>query len=384
MQRPIYLDYNATTPLHPAVLDVMLPYFTERFGNPSSGHPYGYQAHEAVEKARARVASLIGASPDEIVFTGGGSESDNLALEGAVFRHPDSHAVVAATSHPAVLATARYLRDRFKIDYTLVRVDELGSISPDALRASMRPNTRVVSVIHANNEVGTIQAIRPLADIAHEHGALVHVDAAQSAGKVPVHVEELGADLLTIAAHKLYGPKGVGALYVRRGTPLDALIHGGSQEQGRRAGTENVPGIVGLGAAARLAQAQLSTESSRQAGLRDLLHDLLAQEIPGLRLNGDPHMRLPNTLNVSFPGVLGSRVLAEAPEIAASTGSACHTGAPEPSSVLLAMGLPPERALGAVRLSLGRWTTEDDIRRAAQALTAAFRMVSGAAPAARA
>lgn len=372
--KPVYLDYNATTPMDPRVFEAMAPFFTERFGNASSSHAYGYEAHTAIDAAREHVAGLVAAAPDEIVFTGGGSESDNLAIKGATFACGAGHAHVVATAvdHPAVLSTLRYLQARFGTEYTLLSVDEHGLVSPDELRASLRPNTVLVTLIHANNEVGTIQEIRVLAEIAHEHGALVHTDAAQSAGKIPLDVDQLGVDMLTIAAHKLYGPKGIGALYVRRGTMLDALIHGGGQEHGLRAGTENVPSIVGLGEAARLAAETLREEETRLRELRDLLHHRLSEEIPGILLNGHPTRRVPNTLNVSFPGALGAAVLGETPEVAASTGSACHSGSPEPSGVLSAMGLSPERAIGAVRLTLGRWTTREEVERAAVALAAGY------------
>jgi cysteine desulfurase len=372
--KPVYLDYNATTPMDPRVFEAMAPFFTERFGNASSSHAYGYEAHTAIDAAREHVAGLVAAAPDEIVFTGGGSESDNLAIKGATFACGAGHAHVVATAvdHPAVLSTLRYLQARFGTEYTLLSVDEHGLVSPDELRASLRPNTVLVTLIHANNEVGTIQEIRVLAEIAHEHGALVHTDAAQSAGKIALDVDQLGVDMLTIAAHKLYGPKGIGALYVRRGTMLDALVHGGGQEHGLRAGTENVPSIVGLGDAARLAAETLREEETRLRELRDLLHHRLSQTIPGMLLNGHPTRRVPNTLNVSFPGALGAAVLGETPEVAASTGSACHSGSPEPSGVLSAMGLSPERAIGAVRLTLGRWTTREEVERAAVALTAGY------------
>lgn len=369
MERAVYLDHNATTPIDPRVVDAMLPYLYEQFGNASSAHEYGYEAHRAVEEARARVASLIGARAEEIVFTGGGSETDNLAIKGVVFANLDRspHVITTSVEHPAVLNTLRYLQRRFAIDFTVLPVDEHGILDPEALRAALRPATVLATIMHANNEVGTIQPISQIAAITRDHGVLLHIDAAQSTGKVPINVKELGVDLLTIAGHKVYGPKGIGALYIRRGTVLDPLVHGSGQERGLRAGTENVASIAGLGMACELAGAELSAGHHLHE-LRDLLHTLLAESIPGTLLNGHPTERLPNTLNVSLPGALGQAVLAYTPGVAASTGSACHSGTADPSPVLMAMGLSAERAIGALRLSLGRWSTEDDMRRAAKLL----------------
>lgn len=369
MERAVYLDHNATTPIDPRVVDAMLPYLYEQFGNASSAHEYGYEAQRAVEEARARVASLIGARAEEIVFTGGGSETDNLAIKGVVFANLDRspHVITTSVEHPAVLNTLRYLQRRFAIDFTVLPVDEHGILDPEALRAALRPATVLATIMHANNEVGTIQPISQIAAITRDHGVLLHIDAAQSTGKVPINVNELGVDLLTIAGHKVYGPKGIGALYIRRGTVLDPLVHGSGQERGMRAGTENVASIAGLGMACELAGAELSAGHHLHE-LRDLLHSLLAESIPGTLLNGHPTERLPNTLNVSLPGALGQAVLAYTPGVAASTGSACHSGTADPSPVLMAMGLSAERAIGALRLSLGRWSTEDDMRRAAKLL----------------
>lgn len=369
MERAVYLDHNATTPIDPRVVDAMLPYLYEQFGNASSAYEYGYEAHRAVEEARARVASLIGARAEEIVFTGGGSETDNLAIKGVVFANLDRspHVITTSVEHPAVLNTLRYLQRRFAIDFTVLPVDEHGILDPEALRAALRPATVLATIMHANNEVGTIQPISQIAAITRDHGVLLHIDAAQSTGKVPINVKELGVDLLTIAGHKVYGPKGIGALYIRRGTVLDPLVHGSGQERGMRAGTENVASIAGLGMACELAGAELSAGHHLHE-LRDLLHSLLAESIPGTLLNGHPTERLPNTLNVSLPGALGQAVLAYTPGVAASTGSACHSGTADPSPVLMAMGLSAERAIGALRLSLGRWSTEDDMRRAAKLL----------------
>lgn len=373
MNRPIYLDYNATSPVDPLVVEAMLPYLSERFGNASSAHEYGYEAQAAVHAARIQAAGLIGATPDEIVFTGGGSETDNLAIKGVVFAHLDRspHVVTTSVEHPAVLNTLRYLQQRFGVRFTVLPVDEVGLLDPGVLRNALQPTTVLVTIMHANNEVGTIQPIARLSEVTREHGVALHIDAAQSTGKIPMDVNELGIDLLTIAGHKLYGPKGIGALYVRHGTRLDPLIHGSGQESGLRAGTENVASIVGLGRACELAAVELN-RAHRVTELRDLLHDLLAVRVPGLTLNGHPTERLPNTVNVSFPNVLGQAVLAYTPGVAASTGSACHSGATEPSPVLTAMGLPADRALGAVRLSLGRWSTREEIEQAADLLAAGY------------
>lgn len=378
MSKPIYLDYNATTPVDPTVADAMRPYLERSFGNASSDHVYGIEARAAVEQARIQVADLIRARAPEIVFTGGGSEADNLAIKGTVFANLDRrpHVISSVTEHPAVLNTLHYLQQRFGVDYTLVTVDEHGLASPSAVHDAMRPETVLVTVMHANNEVGTLQPLQDIGRLTREAGVVFHVDAAQSVGKVRVDVDELGVDLLTIAAHKLYAPKGVGALYIRRGVRIDSLIHGSSQEHNIRAGTENVAGLVGFGAAAAMAGALIPEETRRLRDLRDRLHRRLSALIPDLRLNGHPEQRLPNTLNVSFPHALGQAVLAGAPEVAASTGAACHSGMTEPSSVLMAMGFSRERALGAVRLSLGRYSTADDMERAASALAAAHQALA--------
>ncbi|MDP8923616.1 MAG: cysteine desulfurase [Chloroflexota bacterium] len=382
MHAPIYLDYNATTPIAPVVAAAIRPYLDEHFGNPSSGHAYGRPAHVAVDRARAQVAALLGCGPDDVVFTGAGSEANNLAIKGVAFalRDRGDHIITSAVEHPAVLTTCRYLAHRFGYRVTVLPVDQHGRVHPDAVERAIEPRTILVTIMHANNETGTLQPIREIAAIARRRGVVVHTDAAQSVGKVPVGVDELGVDLLTVVGHKLYAPKGIGALYVRPGTPLDSLVHGAGHEGGRRAGTENVPYIAGLGAAAALAEQRLARgDAERVRTLRDRLHATLAAAVPGLRLNGHPTDRLPNTLNVSFPGVDGEELLARAPEVAASTGSACHAGRTEPSTVLLAMGLDRERALGAVRLSLGYATTEADVDAAAAALARAAVGVTASA-----
>lgn len=370
-ETPIYLDYNATTPVLPQVRDALLPFLDTHFGNPSSDHPYGRAAAEAVQRARQLVADLLGCAADEIVFTSGGSESDNWALVGRVWAAGSdrAHIITTVVEHPAVLNTCRFL-ERRGVAVTYLPVDGTGQVDPDDVRRALRPETVVVSVMHANNEVGTLQPIAEIAAICRQAGVPLHTDAAQSVGKVPARVDDLGVDMLTIAGHKLYAPKGIGALYVRRGTALEPLVHGAGHEGGRRAGTENVPWMVALGAAAALAHATLETEAARQQTLRDRLQQLLEEKAGGVTLNGHPTDRLPNTLNVRFAGIDGNALLAAVPEVAASTGSACHAGETEPSAVLLAMGIPPAEAVGAVRLSLGRLTTEDEIERAAEALAA--------------
>lgn len=377
--RPIYLDYNATTPTDPRVVDAMLPYLTTHFGNPSSGHSYGAAPADAVTVARAQVARLIGARTEEIVFTGSGSEANNLAIRGAVLAHTrtgagPAHVVTQTTEHPAVLATCDALHRLHGVEVTHLPVGPEGRVDPAALAPALTDRTVLVSVMLANNETGTLQPITELARVAHEHGVLFHTDAAQAVGKIPVDVTALGVDLLTLVGHKMYAPKGVAALYVRSGIRLEPLIHGGGQEHAMRAGTENVALIIALGTAAGLAAAALTAgEPDRLRALRDELHRLLAEQLPGrVLLNGHPTQRLPNTANLALTPHRGDDILAAAPSVAASTGSACHTGATEPSPVLTAMALPREQARSAVRLSLGRWTTRDDIIRAAAQLVASL------------
>jgi cysteine desulfurase len=375
MTPPIYLDYNATTPVAPEVLDAMLPWLRNEFGNPSSTHPCGRRAAQAVATARRQVAGLIGAQPQEIVFTGCATEANNLALLGVAraLANGKRHLVVSAVEHPAVMAPALHLRDQGWA-LTVLAVDEFGRISPDQLAEALTPDTALVSVMHANNEVGTLQPIREIARMTRGRGILLHTDAAQSAGKLPLDVDELDVDLLTLAGHKFYAPKGVGALYVRAGTPIRPVLHGAEQERGLRPGTENVAAIVGLGAAAVLAAASLAATSAHLRALRNHLHERLAAAVPGLRLNGHPEHRLPNTLHVSFPGVSGRALLGEVADIvAASVGSACHSEHDAVSGVLAAMGTQAAQAAGAVRLSLGRMTTPEDIERAADGLAAAWR-----------
>jgi cysteine desulfurase len=365
---PIYLDYNATTPLDPAVVEAMLPYLREHFGNPSSAHAYGQAAHDAVERARGQVAELLGAQPDEVVFTGGGTEASNQAIKGSVFAKlhgffgrwaRGAHVVLSAVEHPATAQPCEFLK-RLGCKVTVVPVDGKGLVDPDAVGRALERGTTLVSVMHSNNEVGTLQPIKEIAALTRARGVLLHTDAAQSLGKVPVDVNDLGVDLLTVAGHKLYAPKGVGVLYVRRGVRLEPLIHGAGHEGGRRAGTENVPYLVGLGAACAVARRGLPEATARLRQLRDRLWERLRAGLgERVALNGHPERRLPNTLNANFVGHVGAELLAKVPEVAASTGSACHEGRVTQSPVLCAMGVPPDVGRGALRLTVGRFTTEE-------------------------
>ena len=367
----LYLDHNATTPLAPEVADILRETI-HAFGNPSSRHTPGVDAHRIVETARRQVATLIGAAPEEIVFTSGGSESDNLAIKGVAGLRPNSHLISQASEHPAILEPLRAL-ERLGHEITILPVDRHGLVDPRAVRDALRENTALVSVQHANGETGTIQPLAEIAEILRPRGVLFHTDAAQSVGKIGVHVDTLNVDLLTIAGHKIYAPKGVGALYVRSGVELEPVIHGANHEAGRRAGTEAVHQVAALGQACELASAALGTPAGEVQRLRDLLHSTLEESIPKLRLQGHPALRLPNCLNVSFPDVHGANLLDRASDVFASTGSACHEGHVALSPVLEAMGITPDEGRGTVRLSLGRTTTENDVLRAAQSLVAAHR-----------
>jgi cysteine desulfurase len=358
---PIYLDYNASTPIDPRVRFAMEPFLEEAFGNPSSGHWASAAAKQALGKARDQVAALLGCHADEVVLTSGGSEANNLALKGVFFslKHRGDHIITSAIEHPAILAPCRFL-ERLGASVTYLTVDGTGRVDPEAVRRAITPRTVLISIMHANNEVGTVQPIAEIGRIARERGIALHTDAAQSVGKIPTNVDELGVDLLTIAGHKLYAPKGVGALYVRSGIDLEPLIHGAGHENGRRAGTESALLAVGLGTACTLAQDLRSMD--RVCALRDHFWQTL-QRCSGDRvvLNGHPQYRLPNTLNVSFIGRVGTEILARLEGVAASTGSACHSGRMEMSPVLEAMGVAPEVGIGAIRFSLGRQTTQADI-----------------------
>ena len=380
MNAPIYLDYNATTPVAPEVVDIMLDCLRQHFGNPSSAHPFGRVAAQTVATARAQVAALIGAQADEVVFTGCATEANNLALLGVARAMGGSkrHLVISAIEHPAVMGPARQLEEQ-GWSLTVVPVDADGLVSPHDVAQALRMDTALVSVMHANNEVGTIQPIAEIARITRERGVLLHTDAAQSAGKIPIDVDRLGVDLLTLAGHKFYASKGVGALYVRAKTPIRGISFGADHEHGLRPGTENVAAIAGLGVAADLARTRLLEVGSQMRARRDQLHALLSAALPGLILNGHPDLRLPNTLHVSFPAVSGRRLLEHASHIvAASLGSACHSENDVVSGVLAAMGVDAARATGAVRLSVGAMTSADDVQRAAQGLVEAWRTTTAA------
>ena len=357
----IYLDYNASTPIDPNVTDAMRSLLDVAFGNPSSGHWAGRPPKAALEKARAQVARLLGASPEEIVFTSGGSEANNLALKGSFFAQRDrgNHIITQLTEHPAILRPLAFL-ERLGAEVSYLPVDDAGRVDPTAVRRAITPRTILITIMHANNETGTLQAIEDIGAIAREHAIHFHTDAAQSVGKIPTIVERLGVDLLSVAGHKLYAPKGIGALYIRGGVTLEPLIHGADHERGQRAGTESALLAAALGTACEVALAWVGKPSIQ--GLRDHFWDRLRAAFGGrVVLNGHPRHRLPNTLNVSFVGEVGAEVLARMPDIAASTGSACHAGQVTLSPVLAAMGVPPDVGAGAIRFSLGRETTLDEI-----------------------
>jgi len=360
----VYLDYAATTPVHPDVTKAMLPYLTDAFGNPSSLYSYGREAKGAIEEARAKVADLIGAQDEEIVFTSGGTEADNFAIKGVAFANESkgNHIITSSIEHHAVIETCKFLEKR-NFSVTYLPVDEYGLVDPRDVKKDITDKTILISVMHANNEVGTIEPIAEIGKVAKEAGIYFHTDAAQTVGHIPVDVNELGVDLLSISAHKLYGPKGIGALYIKKGTKLIPFMHGGGQERRRRASTENVPGIVGLGTAAELARQGVSQEAQHLTRLRNQLIKGLLERIDHIRLNGHPLKRLPNNINVSVDFVEGESMLLnlDLESICASTGSACSSSSLEPSHVLLAMGLSHEQAHGSLRFTLGKWTTEEEI-----------------------
>jgi cysteine desulfurase len=374
---PIYLDHNATTPIAREVADAMMPYLYEHFGNPSSSHPYGVAARRAVETARAQVAALLNCRPAELIFTSGGTESNNYAIKGIALAYPDraKHVIISAVEHPAVSQVCKWLESQ-GFHVTVLPVDEFGLVAPADLERAITSDTLLVTIMHANNEVGTLQPIAELAEIAHRHGALVHTDAAQSVGKLPVDVAALGVDLLSVAGHKLYAPKGIGALYVRDGVRLANLLHGAGHEGGRRPGTENVLEIVGLGQACQIAGRDMQENEAHFRATRDRLHAGLLRELgqDSVRLNGHPEKRLPNTLSLSFRGVAAHALLAEiGVQVAASAGSACHADVVRVSAVLEAMRVPLDWALGTVRFSTGRATTAAEIDRAVEIVAQAIR-----------
>ncbi len=378
----IYLDYAATTPVHPDVVKAMLPYYTEKFGNPSSIYYYGQEAKEALEKARRIVADFIGAYEDEIVFTSGGSEADNFALEGIAFANDDkgNHIITSVIEHHAVSETCRFLEKRgFKVTY--LPVDKDGLVDPEDIKKSITKKTVLVTIMHANNEIGTVQPIEEISKITKEAGVYFHTDAVQTVGHLPMNVNKIGIDLLAFSAHKFYGPKGVGVLYIRRGTKMVSFLHGGAQERNRRASTENVAGIVGLAKACEIAVAEIKGEAERLTVLRENLIKGLQQRIGEIHLNGHPTKRLPNNVNISVQYVEGESMCLnlDLEGICSSTGSACSSGSTEPSHVLLAIGLPANLAYGSLRFTMGKWTTPEEIQRVIEVLppiVAKFRAMS--------
>jgi len=363
-KKKIYLDYSATTPVDSIVLEAMLPYFSEIYGNPSSFHSLGQEAKKTVEESRRIIASFIGAEPDEIVFTGGGTESNNFAVKGVAYKNhkKGNHIITSIIEHHAVINTCKFLETQgFEVTY--LPVDRTGMVDPDEVRRAINERTILISIMHANNEIGTIEPVTEIGKIARERGVIFHTDAVQTLGHIPVNVDEMYVDLLSASAHKLYGPKGVGFLYIRRGVPITTFIHGGEQENGRRASTHNVPGIVGLGKAVELARNVIHEESTRITSLRNRLIEGIMESIKDTVLNGHPTLRLPGNANIAIKYIEGESILLnlDLEGIACSTGSACSSLTLEPSHVLLALGLGHEMAHGSIRFSLGRYTVEEDI-----------------------
>ncbi len=367
----IYLDYNATTPTHLEVLRTMLPYFNEKFGNPSSIHRAGQDVRRAVEDAREKVAKLLNADAKEIIFTSGGTEANNTVIKGVAFANRDkgNHIITSQIEHHAVLAPCKYL-EKMGFEVTYLPVDKYGIVDLDALRKSIKKETILITIMHANNEMGAIQPIEEIAKIAHEHGIYFHTDAVQTVGKLPIDVKKMEIDMLSLSGHKFYGPKGIGALYVRKGVKFHPLLHGGHHEKNRRAGTENVPGIIGLGKACELAMQTMSHEQVKIKNLRDKLEHGILEKISDVFVLGHPEKRMYNTLAVCFKYVEGESILLSLDEygICASSGSACTSGALEPSHVLLAMGIPHEIAHGSIRFSIGKFTKEEDIDKVIEVL----------------
>jgi cysteine desulfurase len=375
MPPPIYLDYNGTTPHHPEVIAAMRPFLEVEFGNPSSSHWYGIVPKQAVEASRRQVAALLGCRSEEIIFTSGGTESNNHAIMGIAraLKAKGRHIITSVFEHPAVLEVCRHLSEE-GFETTYLQVDSRGMLDPDDVERSIRKETVLISLMHANNEVGTILPLAEVSAIARRNGIVLHSDAAQSTGKIPVRVDELGVDLLSIAGHKLYAPKGIGALYVRREIALHKFCHGAGQESGRRAGTENVLEIVGLGKACEIAGSEPAISMAHLRSMRDRLHQALAGQLGVVHLNGHPERRLPNTLSLGFPGVTADRLLEEIGlEVAASAGAACHADTVHISHVLSAMGVPDDQARGTLRFSVGRMTTAEEIDRAAEVVVQAVR-----------
>jgi len=370
----IYLDYNATTPIAREVAEAMIPIIYDNFGNPSSAHAIGKKAKKALEKARNQVSRVLGCKGDEIVFTSGGTESNNMVLKSAArtLRNRGNHIITTKIEHPSIINAALFLME-YGCDVTFLPVDTYGCLDPAEVKKSIRKDTILISVMHANNETGTIQPIAEIGCIAKEHGILFHTDAAQSVGKIKTDVRDLGVDLLSIAGHKLYAPKGVGALYIRSGVKIEPFLHGGGQEMGLRSGTENVVHNVGLGMACELIMDNLANDMTRIRDLRNRLHDRISSAVPEVVLNGHPEQRLPNTLYLSFPGLVGEEILKEIPDLCASTGAACHDKSVKLSHVLGAMGVDKYVGMGSIRLSLGRHTTEAEADEAANLLIMAVK-----------
>lgn len=385
MRLPVYLDNNSTTPIDLRVVEAMMPYLTEKFGNAASrSHAYGWEGEEAVEKARTQISKLIGANPKEIVFTSGATESINIAIKGAyeMYSEKGNHVITCVTEHKATLDSAKYI-EKHGAEVTYLPVNSLGQINLEELKNAITPKTILISLMHANNEMGTIHPVAEIGKIAKEKGILFHVDAAQTAGKLPIDVEKMGIDILSISGHKLYGPKGIGALYVRRSNPrvrLAPVVHGGGHERGLRSGTLNVPAIVGLGKACEIAMNEMETEAKRVAGLRDRLHQGITKELDEVFLNGHPVERLPNNLNLSFAYVEGEALMMGFKELAVSSGSACTSASLEPSYVLKAMGVGEELAHTSIRFGLGRFTTPEEVDFAVEKVVATVKRLRDMSP----
>ncbi|MDO9545364.1 MAG: cysteine desulfurase family protein [Pelolinea sp.] len=376
--KPIYLDYNATTPIDDCVAEAMLPYLYGHFGNPSSRHTFGIEAKKGVDLARSQVAGMLGCDENEIIFTSGGTESNNLALKGAAYanREKGTHIITSSIEHPAVLRVCDYLQEEgFMV--TILPVDGNGCVNPADVEAAISPQTILISIMHANNEVGTIEPIKEISEIAHSHNIIMHTDAAQSIGKIPARVGELEIDLLSVAGHKLYAPKGVGVLYIRSGTKINKMIHGADHERNMRAGTENVLEIVGLGKACELVRDHLNEYTAHFMLMRDKLEQSICSEFPWAKINGDKENRLPNTSNISFKGIEANKILSELTTIAASAGAACHSDQVDLSHVLEAMHNPPEIAMGTIRFSTGRMTTIEEINQAGLEIVRVIKKLAG-------
>jgi cysteine desulfurase len=381
--KKIYMDHNATTPVHPEVLDAILPYYKELYGNASSVHAFGRDARVAMENAREKIAEFVGAQPREVIFTSGGTEADNFAIEGAAFENAKkgNHIITCAVEHHAVLNTCKHLETHgFHVSY--LGVDRYGMVDPDGVKEAIREGTILITIMHANNEIGTVEPLREIGGIAKEKGIILHSDAVQTVGKIPVNVDELGIDLMSMSAHKIYGPKGVGALYMRRGTRVEPLVRGGHHERNRRGGTENVPGIVGFGKAIEIAAADMEEEGKRLWKLTEKLKAGLQDQLEYVYANSHPAQRLPGTMNLSFDFLEGESIVLslDMKGVAVSTGSACTSGSLEPSHVLMALGLPPATAQGAIRFSLGRDNTEADVDYVLEELPPIIRRLRAMSP----